>query len=210
MIIFSDIEIQADVINLEDDKPTIMFGPHFENARYYVAPFYITLTMHDHLLHNCMLDFGASHNVMPKAIMEKLSLEITRPYRDLYSFDSRKVRCMGMIKYLVVNLAQLLVKSILMDVVVVDIPAKYGMLLSKSWGAKLRGSLQLDMTYTTISIFSGHFTHLYRQIRLTYTVSDPQNMNNYPVYVTDQDLGNCILSLDDDLYECIEENCTEK
>ena len=136
-----DIESHADVINLEDDKPTIMFGPHFENARDSVAPFYITLTVHDHLLHNCMLYFGASQNVMPKAIMENLGLEITRPYKYLYSFDSRKVKCMGMIKYLVVNLAQIPIKSILMDVVVVDIPPKYGMLLSRSWGTNLGGSL---------------------------------------------------------------------
>jgi hypothetical protein len=105
MINFSDTESHADVINLEDDKPTIMFGLHFENARDFVAPFYIMLIVHDHLLHKCMLDSGASHNVIPKAIMEKLGLEITRPYRDLYSFDSRKVKSKGMIKYLVVNLA---------------------------------------------------------------------------------------------------------
>jgi hypothetical protein len=74
----------------------------------------------------------------------------------------------------------------MMDVVVVDIPAKYGMLLSRSWGTKLGGSLQLDMTYATIPIFDGQFTHLYRETRLAYTVSDPQNPNNYPVYVTDQ------------------------
>jgi hypothetical protein len=155
MINFSDTESHADSINLEDDNPTIMFGPHIENAKDPVAPFYITLTVHDHLLHNCMLDSGASHNLMPKSIMEKLGLEVTRPYRDLYSFDSRKVKCLGMIKDLVVNLAQIPVKSILMDVVVVDVPAKYGMLLSRSWGAKLGGSLQLDMTYATIPIFDG-------------------------------------------------------
>jgi len=168
------------------------------------------LTVHDHMLHNCMLNSRASHNVMPKAIMEKWGLEITRPYGDLYSFDSRKVKCMGMIKYLVVNIAQILVKSIRMDVVVVDIPAKYGMLLSRSWGTKLGGSLQLDMTYTTIPIFDGQFNRLYREMRLAYNVSDPQNPNNYPVYVVDQDSRNCILSLDDDLDECIEENSTEK
>jgi hypothetical protein len=141
MINLSDAESHADAINFEDDRPTIMFGPHIENDKDPVAPFYITLTMHDHLLHNCMLDSGASHNLMPKVIMEKLGLEVTRPYRDLHSFDSRKVKCLGMIKYLVVNLAQIPVKSILMDVVIVDVPAKYGMLLSRSWGAKLGGSL---------------------------------------------------------------------
>ena len=101
-----------------------------------------------------MLDFGASHNVMPKDIMDRLGLEITRPYGDLYSFDSRKVKCLGMIKDLVVNLAHIPVKSVLMDVVVVDIPPKYDMLLSRSWGTNLGGSLQLDMTYTTIPIFN--------------------------------------------------------
>jgi hypothetical protein len=67
-----------------------------------------------------------------------------------------------MIKDLVVNLAQVPVKSNLMDVVVVDVPAKYGMLLSRSWGAKLGGSVQLDMTYATIPFFGGQFTRLYR------------------------------------------------
>jgi hypothetical protein len=41
---------------------------------------------------------------------------------------------------------------------------------------------------------------------LAYTVSDPQNPNNYPVYVTDQDLGNCLLSFDDSENNCIEES----
>jgi hypothetical protein len=79
------------------------------------------------------------------------------------------------------------------------------MLLSRSWATKLGGSLQLDMTYATIPIFGGQFTQLYREIGLAYIVSDPKNSNNYLVYVADQDLGNCILSIDDDFEECIEE-----
>jgi ribonuclease HI len=50
---------------------------------------------------------------------------------------------------------------------------------------------------------------LYRETRLAFTVSDPHNPNNYPVYIVDQDLGNCILSIDDDIDVCIEESCTE-
>jgi hypothetical protein len=72
--------------------------------------------------------------------MQKLGLEITTAYQDLYSFDPKKVKCLGMIKYLVVNIAQISVKIILMDVVVVGIPSKYDMLLSRSWGTKLGGS----------------------------------------------------------------------
>jgi hypothetical protein len=116
---------------------------------------------------------------------------------------------MGMIKDLVVALAQVPVKSILMDVVIVDIPPKYDLLLSRSQGAKLGGSLQLDMTYATIILFGGKFTWLYRETRLAYTVSDPQNPNNFPIYIADQDLGNCILSFDDGLDGCTEENDIE-
>ena len=67
---------------------------------------------------------------------------------------------MGMIKDLVVTLAQVPVKSVMMDVVITDIPPKHGLLLSRSWGAKLGGSLQLDMTYAMILVFGGQFTRL--------------------------------------------------
>jgi hypothetical protein len=45
---------------------------------------------------------------MPKDVMEKLGLEVTRPYKDLHSFDSSKV---GLIKYLCITLAQISAKS---------------------------------------------------------------------------------------------------
>ena len=54
-----------------------------------------------------MLDSGASHNLMPKVVMERLGLELTKPYKDLYYFDSRRVKCFGLVKDLSVNLALL-------------------------------------------------------------------------------------------------------
>jgi hypothetical protein len=115
-----------------------------------------------------------------------------------------------MIKDLVVNLAQIPAKRILMDVVVTNIPPKYGILLSRSWGAKLGGSLQLDMTYATIPLFGGQYMCLYRETMLAFMVGDPHNPNNHPVYITDQDLGNCILSIDDEFEIGIDESCTEE
>ena len=102
-----------------------------------VPPFYVSLNVHDKIFHNTMHDSGASHNLMPKAVMESLGLEITRPYKDLYSFNSSRVKCLGLIKDLCVNLTQIPAKCLVMDIVVADVPPKYGMLLSRSWGAKL-------------------------------------------------------------------------
>jgi hypothetical protein len=120
-----------------------------------------------------MLDSGASHNLMPKAVMEKLGLEVTRPYKDLHSFDSNKVKCIGLIKDLCITLVQIPAKSMVMDVVVADIPPKYGMLLSQSWGAKLKGTLQLDMSYATIPVF-GQQRRLYRETLMKYMVSSQE------------------------------------
>jgi len=65
--------------------------------------------------------YVASHNLMPKSIVEKLGLDITRPYHDLYSFDLGRVKCLGLIKDLVMSLDQILAKNMFMDVVVIDI-----------------------------------------------------------------------------------------
>ena len=90
---------------------------------------------------------------MPKVVMERLGLEITRPYKDLYFFDSSRVKCLGLIKDLCVSLTQIPAKCMVMDVVVAGVPPKYGMLLSRSWGAKLQGTMQMDGSYATIPIF---------------------------------------------------------
>jgi hypothetical protein len=125
-----------------------------------------------------------------------LGLEITRPYQDLYSFDSRKVKCEGMIKYLVFTLSQLPAKSIMMDVVVVDVPINYGMLLSRSWEGKLGGSMQMDMTYAIVLVFGGDQRRLYRETKFSYVVSDQNHPINHPIYPTKSDLVYYILSID--------------
>lgn len=71
---------------------------------------------------------------MPLSVMEKLRLDITRPYQYLYSFDSKGVQCLGIIKYMVVIIVQILTKFVMMDVVIADVPPTYGMLLSIHWG----------------------------------------------------------------------------
>jgi hypothetical protein len=76
------------------------------------------------------------------------------PYKDLFSFDLRKVKCLGLIKDLVVSLSQIPSKNMVMDMVVVDIPQKFSMLLSRSCVAKLKGNLKMDMYYATILIFN--------------------------------------------------------
>jgi ribonuclease HI len=185
-------------------------NPHFEYGSYASPPFYISLNVHDKILHNCLIDLGSSHNVMPKVVMKELGLEITKPYQDLYSFDSKKVKCLGLIKYLVVSLAHLPIKSIVMDIVVADIPPKFGMPLSRTWAKKVGGSLQMDLTYVAILVFGGEHKRLYREVRLSYIVNDHQNPSNHPVYALEDEIGSSIFHLNDDESEITLNKCRNK
>eukprot|EP00253_Pinus_taeda_P010591 PITA_10591 len=125
------MQASSNCVNLQDEKPIVVLNPMTEPSDNSSPSFYVFLTIHDKTLHNCLLDTGASHNLMPRAIMEELGIDITRPYHDLFSFDSRKVKCLGLIKDLAVTLTQLPMKNIMMDIVVADVPPKFGMLLSR-------------------------------------------------------------------------------
>jgi ribonuclease HI len=191
----------SDIVNLEDENPAITIGPHIEDKIDASPPFYISLNIHDKILHNFLMEFGASHNVMPKVVMEELGLDITRPYHDLYSFDSKKVKCLGVMKDVVVTLSHLPMKSVVLDVIVADIPPKFGMLLSRSWDKKVGGTLQMDLSYATILVFGGEQRRLYREVRLAYLVSDHNNPTNHPIYVVEDNLGSSIFHMSEEMAE---------
>ena len=156
------------MINLQDENPTIIFCSKTSDQpddKSDYPPFYITLTAHDQMLHNCLLDSGASHNLMPKAVMEALGITLTKPSHDLYAFDSIAVKCLGVINDLVASLTQLLMKSVLMDVVIVDISPKFNMLLSRSWEKSVGGTLHMDISYATIPVFGGEYIRLYKEVQ---------------------------------------------
>ena len=149
-------QLAQDTVNLQDDNPQIYMSTHVESKDDDNTPtFNLSLNIHDKLLHKCLLESRASHNLMTKRVLEELDLEITMKHKDLYTFDSKQAKCVGVIKDLVVSLTQLPMKSLVMDIIVADIPPHFCMLLSRSWFRKLGGTLQMDLSYATIHVFWG-------------------------------------------------------
>jgi len=192
-------QTSTDFVNLQDDKPAIMLSHMIEPADNNSPSFYVSLTIHDKILHNFLIDTGASHNLMPKVVMEELGLDITRPCHDLFSFDSRKVKCLGLIKDLAITLTQLPMKSMMMDIVVADVPPKFGMLLSRGWIKRLDGTLQNDISYAIVLVSRGESRRLYREAQLEYIISDEKNPKNHPIYAVGTDFGACILQIEESL-----------
>jgi ribonuclease HI len=187
----------TDLVNLQDEKSPIILGPFIEHKDDSSPPLYTSLDIHDKVLHNCLMDLGASHNLMPKTIMDELGLEISKTYHDLYSFESRKVKCLGVIKDLVVTLFHLPMKSVFMDIVVVDGPPKFSMLLSRYWIKILGGIVHMDLTCATTPVFVGEHRRLDREAQLAYIISDEANPTNHPIFSLDTDLGSSLLQLTD-------------
>jgi len=133
---------------------------------------------------------------MPKSVMEELGLDITRSYHDLFSFDSRKVKCLGLIKDMAITLTQLPMKSMMMDIVVADVPPKFGMLLSRGWIKRLGGTLQNDLSYASVLVFGGESRRLYREAQLAHIVTDEKNPSNHPIYAVDTDFGARVLQIE--------------
>ena len=88
-------------------------------------------------------------------------------------------------------------KSMMIDIVVADVPPKFGMLFSRGWIKRLGGTLQNDLSYATVPVFGRESRRLYRESQPTYIISDERNPSNHPIYVVDTDFGVCILQIEE-------------
>ena len=78
-----------------------------------------------------MLDLGASSNIMTKKVMEKMGLKITRPYQNVCAMDLREIDVVGIILTFQAQLDAYPDIGVTMNIVVIDVPDKRGMLLSR-------------------------------------------------------------------------------
>ena len=58
-------------------------------------PFYVSLFLHGFKLSNCIIDSGASNNIMPNAVAKALDLPLTKTFGKCYSMDSKQVPSIG-------------------------------------------------------------------------------------------------------------------
>lgn len=105
-------------------------------------PFYISLFINGHKLNNCIIESSALDNIMPSAVAKALGLSLTKTFGRCYSMDSKQIPLLGQIKDSQVVLVAHPDKRIKLTILIADIPASYGMLLSHTFcrdlGVRLR------------------------------------------------------------------------
>ena len=68
-------DCEPNTLEWRDDAHTIVLGPIIEDTyEEDFPPFYVILNIHDMILHNAMLNSSASHNLMPRVVVESLGL----------------------------------------------------------------------------------------------------------------------------------------
>lgn len=110
-------------------------------------PFYLTLIIGQHLVHNCMIDSGVSSSIMPKKIVDKLGLTYEPLSEGVVQLDGPAVNTVGVIKNLDLILHACPNFSIRQDVYIIDLPPYFALCLSRDFKAKLGGYLSSDWSH---------------------------------------------------------------
>jgi hypothetical protein len=88
-------------------------------------------------------------------VMEQLHLKVTRPYRNVCGFESRSIPTHGVVENIEVHLGKYPERFIHMDIVVVDVPDVWGILLSRKSAGMLDHTLEMELTCVNVPIKNG-------------------------------------------------------
>jgi hypothetical protein len=165
----------------------------------FVPPFLLTFEVFNRNLHNCLVDSGASSNVMPLSICKKLNAVPLKSDKHVIQLDRTQVKVMGELKDVMIRIATHPKFVQVIDIIVVDIPEAYGLLLSRDWSEKLNGYFSTDWAHLWLPL-KGHknMIRIDRERYLKHTVTDLETLNepsstDFPVlgnYSCDSYFGN--------------------
>jgi hypothetical protein len=185
----------TDLVN----KPTVNTCSEDKKGKPFVPPFLLTFEVFNRNLHNCLVDSGASSNVMPLSICKKLNVVPLKSDKHVIQLDRTQVKVMGELKDVMIRIATHPKFVQVIDIIVVDIPEAYGLLLSRDWSEKLNGYFSTDWAHLWLPLKGyKNMIRIDRERYLKHTVTDLETLNepsstDFPVlgnYSCDSYFGN--------------------
>jgi hypothetical protein len=147
------------------------------------------------MLHNCLIDSGATNTIIPLSVMKSLRMECTIHYdtaESIYVIESRKVMHYGEIKDLCAYLTATPHITTILTIVVIDLPPTYGVFLGRDWYSMIGGyimngrqcimMLNKDGTMVRVPIeIRKHFPFKIKENKMIRIYLD-DGMENYVVF----------------------------
>jgi len=94
-----------------------------------------------------MVDSGASSNVMPWSVCQKINAKVQSSSSKIIQLDRTSVKVIGKLKNVLIRLSSNPKFHQVMDIIVVDIPKLYGLFLSRDWSEQLHGYFATDWSH---------------------------------------------------------------
>jgi len=161
-----------------------------DRSNSHTPPFLLTYEIYNRNLHNCLIDSGASSNIMPASVCSKLNIEPQKSAIHIVQLDRTKVQVVGEINSVTIRLSAdpRVVQRI--DILIADIPEFYGLILSRDWSEKLHGYISTDWSHMWLP-YKGkpNQIRIDREKHMTHTVTEFEQ-ENQPVAFNNNILGN--------------------
>jgi len=115
-----------------------------QRSRSTTPPFFITFEVFNRNVHNCMVDLGASSNVMPFKVCERLNINLEESYIQIIHLDMARVKVIGELKNVLIRMSSNPKIHQTIDIILVYIHDTYGMILGRDWFAMLKGYFSMN------------------------------------------------------------------
>jgi hypothetical protein len=94
-----------------------------------------------------MVDYGASSNMMPLSVCQKINAEVKPSDLKTIHLDQTNVKVIGELKNVLIRLSSNPKAHQIIDIIIVDIPEVYGLFLSRDWSERLDGYFVTDWSH---------------------------------------------------------------
>ena len=137
---------------LAQQTPTVLMAANSNNPQQPVKvvkppPFYVTIIVGKYLVHNCMIDLGATSSVMPKKIVDQLGLKYEPIEKGVVQLDGTAIETVGVIRNMDLTLHACPSFSVPMDIYIIDLPPYFSICLSRDFTAKIGGYVSADWSH---------------------------------------------------------------
>jgi hypothetical protein len=155
-----------------------------------IPSFLLTFEFFNRNVHNCMVDSGASSNVMPLKFYEKLNAKPENFDIQIIQLDRSRVKVIGELNNVLIRLSFNPKVHQTIDIILVYIPCTYGLLLSRDWFAMLNGYFSIDWSHLWLP-YNGKPNQIRvdREFYMKHVVKD-LNDSNEPIMFNQSILGN--------------------
>jgi hypothetical protein len=148
------------------------------STRKNVPPVLLTFEICNRNVHNYMADFGASSNMMPLSICQKINAEVQPSDLKIIQLVRTNVKVIGELKNVLIRLSSNPKVHQIIDIIVVDIPEVYGLFLSRDWSEQLHGYFATDWSHLWLpENGQPNKIRINRERYLKHTVTDLNDTN---------------------------------